>query len=102
MKCKACDHPELLATVTLTRMPSLAARGGSIKVGGVKVSQLDLKEVWETEEVDGEKVERKLRGPIHCAACGTSHFYVVGAKDPLFMGNYDEAVELGVEAFLEG
>jgi hypothetical protein len=102
MKCKACDHSELKARITLTRDVPLAARGGNIKVGGVKVSQLDLKEVWETEAFeDGSTQERALRGPIFCSSCGAEHFYVVRAKDPLLLGSYDEAVELGAESFLE-
>ena len=105
MKCKACEHPELKARITLTRDVPLAARGGNIKVGGIKVSQLDLKETWETEPLkDGSCSiqERVIRGPIFCSACNAEHFYVVGAKDPLFLGGYEEAVELGVSAFLEG
>lgn len=110
MKCKACDHPELKASVTLVREVSLAARGGGIKVGGVKVSQLDLKETWENELVgvdrgdgteDTESQERVIRGPIFCSKCGAEHFYVLKAKDPLFLGSYDEAVMLGAESFLE-
>lgn len=99
MKCKACDHSELRARITLTRDVPLAARGGNIKVGGVKVSQLDLKETWEHDETLGE--ERVIRGPIFCSNCNAEHFYILKAKDPLFLGSYDEAVELGAESFLE-
>lgn len=102
MKCKACDHSELHARIELQRNVPLAARGGGIKVGGVKVSQLDLKETWETEPLeDGSTQERVLRGPIFCSSCGAEHFLVVGAKDMLFLGSYAEALELGAESFLE-
>lgn len=110
LKCKACDHSELKGRVVLERMVPLAARGGSIKVGGVKVSQLDLKDTWENEPHDVPRgdgsyeegtQERVIRGPIFCSACNAEHFYIVGAKDPLFLGSYAEAVELGAESFSE-
>lgn len=110
MKCKACDSSELHARIELQRNVPLAARGGGIKVGGVKVSQLDLKETWETESYEVDRGDgshdtdtrvRALRGPIFCSSCGAEHFYVVDAKDPLILGSYAEALELGAESFLE-
>lgn len=101
MKCKSCDAEKLFAKIGIQRDVPLAARGGAVKVGGIKVSQLDLKEAWENDMSSGEAVPRVLRGPILCGGCGAEHFYVVGAKEPLLLGSYDEAIELGAEAFLE-
>lgn len=103
MKCLSCGAETLLAYVEISREIPLAARNGAVKVGGVKIGQLDLKTAWEYEtNEEGEAVERKLRGPIRCGTCSSEHFYVVGAKEPLMMGSYEEALELGVDAFLGG
>lgn len=84
MKCLECDSENLRARVTLDRDVPLALRNGAIKVGGMKVSQIDMKEAWEGER---NGLPREIRGPINCFDCGTEHYYVVADKNPLRVGD---------------
>ncbi len=67
MECLVCGSLELMGHVTLSYDAPLAKRGGAIKVGGIKVTQLDVRAAW-------EKLDRR---PIHCFECGTKHVYDV-------------------------
>jgi hypothetical protein len=88
MKCLLCDSEDLKANVVYSTFMPLAMRHGTVKVGGHKVSQLDLKEAW--DKVEG--VDKDIKGPIYCMECGTEHYYVVGDQHPLKMGSYAEVV----------
>jgi len=95
-KCLKCGHPNLYAMVVITKMVPLADRNGTIKVGGQKIGQADLKLAWDT--IGGENgIEQKIRGPIICEACETEHYYLVGDKNPLRIGSTKEARELGYD-----
>lgn len=104
MKCPVCDSKELVAFVTIRKVLELTQRGGSVKVGGVKVSQVDIKNVWDLNQ--GTKKPRTIKGPIQCVECGSDLFYVTGAKNNPLMGHYDLAKRIekeeGIEYFLEG
>ena len=67
MKCPNCGSDQLRAHVMLAYDLPLAARDGAIKVGGVKISKLDLREAW-------EKLEQR---PIWCTACHGQYFWDV-------------------------
>lgn len=82
MKCLDCDSENLKAQVTLVYDVPLAARMGTVKIGGMKVTQLDLKEAWD---------KQAIRGPIRCFDCGAEHYYVYGATDPLRKGAVADA-----------
>lgn len=84
-KCLECGDPELFASITLTRFVPLADRNGTIKIGGVKIGQIDLKNTWDADPMGEEK---KVRGPIFCGSCNAEHFYVVGSPNPLRLGCY--------------
>lgn len=71
MNCLCCDSDELLGHVVLAYDVPLAKRGGGIKVGGVKVTQLDLRAAW----------EKLVKRPIICQACGTVHHYDVERRE---------------------
>lgn len=88
MKCMGCGAGDtLFAKVTLEIMVPLAARNGTLKVGGVKVGQQMLLEEW-----DGKSEEATpVKGPIICSDCATEHYWVTGSKKPLRVGNVDEA-----------
>ena len=95
-KCLKCGQAELYAKVVITKMVPLADRNGTLKIGGQKLGQADLKFAW--DNIGGEKgIEQKIRGPIICGNCETEHFYVVGDKNPLRMGSTQEARKLGYE-----
>lgn len=99
MKCPSCGSEKLIASVTIHKTLELAKRGGSVKVGGVKISQVDLKQAWEKTGPGGEK---PIRGPIMCNDCDEMLFYVVGAKSNPYKGHFKEAVKLGAQHFIDG
>lgn len=99
MKCPSCDSDQLLAVLTITKSLKLAVRGGSVKVGGEKITQVDLKDAWDK---DPEGKEREIKGPILCADCGEPSFYVTGAKKNLYAGDYIEAHAVGAQFFIDG
>lgn len=69
-KCLECGSENMKARVELSYNVPLTARLGGIKVGGYKVSQLDLREAWEALP----------RRPIWCHECATPHVYVVATN----------------------
>lgn len=73
LKCLVCGSENMKAEVKLSYSVPLAARGGGIKIGGIKVTQMDLKLKWD------ELTER----PIICHECGQGHMFHVGADEPL-------------------
>ena len=91
MKCLSCNEETLEAKIQIEKFAPLAARGGGIKVGGIKVNQFDLRDVWEGQQI---------RGPIFCMSCGEEHYYVAKAKDPLRRGSTEEAKQRGYDAVL--
>lgn len=100
MKCLECGSDEvLMGVVTIRKALPLALKGGSIKVGGFKVSQIDIKNIWD-KDVNGD--DKRIRGPIQCSECGTEHFYVAKSKNSLRKGSYLEAIEQGYESLVEG
>jgi hypothetical protein len=100
--CKSCGSENLLCAVTITKMIPLADRNGTVKIGGQKVGQMDLKNYWDyVGGVERSGNEQLLRGPIYCADCETEHYYVVGSKkNPLRVGSVVEARRAGIDAAL--
>lgn len=80
MKCLSCGSESLFAEVTVKIFLPLAARLGSVKIGGNKITQIDIKRAWDLEE-DG--AAKEVKSPIVCATCGARHHYTVGAASPL-------------------
>jgi len=95
--CLACGHPELLALITLHRAVALNGRKDTIKFAGVKLGQMDLKFAWDTIGGRQDSPEQFIRGPIVCAECEAPHFYIVGDKNPLRLGDVHEARALGLD-----
>lgn len=99
MQCPHCSDSTLMATTTITVVCELAARGGAVKVGGVSVNQVDIKNSWAIDP--DTKEERKVRGPITCAACGGEMVYVVDhPKNPVAI-SWAEAQDLTYEELLK-
>jgi hypothetical protein len=63
--CLVCGAAELRGRVTLVYEAPLAARGGGIKVAGLKVHQLDVRDRWKAMS----------RRPVFCGKCGTKYVY---------------------------
>lgn len=89
MKCLECGSDALLGHVTITLYVPLAKKGGSLKIGGVKIGQNTILDMW-----DGPKDnDKKIKGPIVCADCTSEHYYVVGSKKSLRLGSTEEALK---------
>ncbi len=86
MKCLACGSEELYGKVLPEILAPLANRGGSVKIGGVKFTQVDIKTCWDT--VPGTGVEKAVKGPIYCGDCTQEHHYLTGDAKPLRLGPY--------------
>lgn len=99
MKCPHCESEELLCPAHITVMLHPAKRGGSVKVGGVKVTQVDIKAAWDE---DGGGNPKKIKGPFKCVDCGEDSFYVVGAPKNLYKGDFVDAEQLGAQFFIDG
>jgi hypothetical protein len=100
MKCLACGSEQLHAVVTLTRLIPMADRNGTVKIGGMKIGQADMKQEWDQIDTPGGLVERMIRGPILCVDCESRHYYVVKSKNPLRLGSYEEALARGYDAIV--
>lgn len=99
MQCPSCGETKLMATTTVTVVCELAARGGGVKVGGVSVTQVDIKESWAIDQDTRE--EKKVRGPIVCPACAEEMVYVVDhPKNPVVIP-WEEAKHLTYEELLQ-
>lgn len=99
MKCPVCGGEKLLAKVVITKMVPMAMRGGSIKIGGQKISQADLKTAWDKT---GPGAERTIKGPFLCTDCDSELFYVAGAKNNPYVGSHEAAKKLGAQHFVDG
>lgn len=100
-KCLHCGKPELLAMVTINKAVPLADKNGTLKIGGQKIGQMDLKNAWDKIGGLESGPDQMLRGPIICGNCETEHFWVVGDKKaPLRIGSVVEAREIGHQELL--
>jgi hypothetical protein len=95
MKCTSCDSENLSAIVRIELGAPLAAKGGTLKVSGVKLTQLDIKAAWDSGNGSGDA---RIRGPIICQQCYTEHVYVVGLRNPLLAISLADAVAAGYDA----
>jgi hypothetical protein len=95
MECPQCGSKELLAVITIVRIIPLAQRGGSVKIGGQRLCQMDLRDAWDKHPYDREGPDKPIRGPIHCAECSAEMFHVTGAPQNPILGSYAEALERG-------
>lgn len=75
MKCVNCDHDELYCQGQISFMLPLAARHGSVKIGGFKITQIDIKKSW---DLNSDGSERTRKGPIVCPMCETVMEYEAG------------------------
>jgi hypothetical protein len=98
MRCESCDSEELFGVVNIRKALPMAKRGGSVKVGGQKISQVDMKDAWDSGTVQ----DPKIKGPIFCGDCDTEHFYVTGAPSNPYVGSYRRAIKLGAQHFIDG
>lgn len=118
MKCLNCGNGDLYGLAVITKLASMADRGGSIKIGGLKVGQVDAKEGWDTKDngwnwiaralgIDIPEMERDakgdklIRGPIFCVDCESEHYYVSKSPKPLRLGSYFQACSRGYAVVLE-
>lgn len=117
MKCLNCNGA-LYGLTPIVKLVPLADRGGSIKIGGLQVGQIDATESWNEKDdawewiaralLDGpmqmpqhdEEGKKLIRGPIYCLDCGSEHYYVSKSKRPLRVGSYFRACERGHEALM--
>lgn len=83
MNCRECGSENLVAHITLSYEMPLAARSGSIKIGGSKITAVDAKLKWEEQ--------KPLRGPVYCGSCGNEHYLDLRDKDPLRLGSVASA-----------
>lgn len=74
MKCLCCSSENVKARVTLEYDVPMAARNGAIKIGGIKVTQMDLRDKWET----------LAARPVYCHDCGQLHYWMPDG-DPKFV-----------------
>lgn len=98
MKCEDCGHDELYGLVTINKMIPLNQKGGGLNMKGQKIGQDDIKRAWKADKFHEDK---DILGPIQCAECGAHHVYLPGETPALRLGEYDDVVEMGKEAFLE-
>jgi hypothetical protein len=112
MKCLNCGGT-LYGVTPIVKLIPLADRGGSIKIGGLKVGQVDATESWNNSNEGWEWISRTitdspvpvsdkdddgtklLRGPIYCLDCMSEHYYVTKSAKPLRLGSYFKACERG-------
>lgn len=88
MECLYCKSKDsLFGEITIKRLLPLAARGGSIKIGGQAITQIDMKNVWHQ---DGDGRPKEVLGPICCVECGETMHFVVGSSTPLRKGPVPE------------
>lgn len=97
MNCTCCNSEDLVAMLTVTIPLKPAMRNGTVKVGSVKFTQMDMKHAWDTVVGPEGVVEKAIKGPFICNDCGTEHFYICGDKAPLRAGSYAEAVQRATE-----
>lgn len=103
MQCLNCKSEELMCHVQASIYLPLSQRGGTVLLKGFNVTQADIKAWW--DKVDASTApdaeDRKIRGPIVCADCGTEHTYFVGLVPSLRKVSLGEALELGYDAFAQ-
>lgn len=96
-KCGVCGSEGLVAKVTIQKIVPLADRNWTIKIGGQKIGQSDLKASW--DKLGGAETgpDQLIRGPVLCSDCETEHFVVMGDPKPLRVGSVEEARTIGYE-----
>ena len=88
MPCKKCGSDKLVAKVKIPWEARYVERHGTVSVGGVKISQLDIKNAWDSNP-DG--TPKTVKGPIRCKDCGAEHVYLADPQDDgenLRLGSY--------------
>lgn len=90
MKCIECGSEQLYGVVRVEVWLPMAAKGGSVKVSGAKVTQIDIKNEWDRAS-DGST--NPVKEPIVCAACDTIHRYTVGKTPALSLVTDPTATE---------
>lgn len=86
MPCLKCGSAKLVAHVSIPWKAAFIERHGTVKIGGVRITQLDIKESWDKDPTGAERI---LKGPIVCTDCGAHHVYYKGDEEPpLRLGKY--------------
>lgn len=86
MPCLSCGCEDLIAKVKISWDARFVERHGTVRIGGVKITQLDIKEAWDNKPGQEPK---KLKGPIVCTKCKAEHVYYTGDdQPPLRLGKY--------------
>jgi hypothetical protein len=98
LRCLKCQQESLAGILTIQRVIPMAQKGGSLAMAGEKVTQAEMKKLWDLDHT-GEET-RVIRGPILCLECETHHYYICGAVPALRLGAYADAMVEGVEALL--
>lgn len=118
MKCMNCGSEQLYGVAVITKLAPMADRGGSIKIGGMKVGQVDAKESWDSKSTGwdwigralnleipdpprDDKGDKLIRGPIFCVDCESEHYYVAKSAKPIRLGSYLQACIRGYATVLE-
>jgi hypothetical protein len=78
-ECCNCKSTNLYGKVVVVSAFPLAARNGSIKLGGGGINQVEIKLAWD-KDANGD--EKPIKGDIVCADCTAVHEYVT-AEDRL-------------------
>lgn len=78
MRCVKCGSEQLFGLVQATIRCPMAARGGEVKIGGVKFTQIDIKHAWDKNPWGTPRTER---GPIVCESCDATHVFRVESKE---------------------
>jgi hypothetical protein len=91
MPCLKCGSSDLVAHVSIPWKAQFVERHGTVRIGGARITQLDIKESWDKKG----GTPRTLKGPIVCAACNAKHVYYTGDDQPaLRLGNYTKLKKL--------
>lgn len=75
MKCVNCGSEDLYCSGSVSFLLPLAARHGSVKIGGFKITQIDIKKAWDLND-DG--TPKTTKGPVVCGECETRMIYTEG------------------------
>lgn len=81
MKCPECKNDDLLYAKVRVEIDAPLVKGGGVNLAGLGVTQAQVKEAWNKEDV---------RGPITCVGCGSEFQYFVGLTPALRLAEKTE------------
>ena len=86
MKCPECKADDMLYGKVTLEVVAPLARGGGLKLGGVGITQDQIKEQW-AKTLD-EVGPLDVHGPITCLGCDSEFHYIVGETPALKPGRF--------------